>query len=222
MGLFNFFKNLESKKEKIVRMFYSDYPETPYISDERDFNDWINRATALPKQSLVDKKMMVRFDDGLLPGHIYMLYWLKKYTTKRVPVYFEYKYGIDFEKEKLFLINNGYLEYTLKPSRKGEEAINKHYEVIEAHTPPKPDRSIEGISKQIIAQKDNIKRNGFKEYKFLANRNCCEMCAALNGKHFPISKFKIGVNAPPIHDGCRCSISAYDDDSDYEAWLNNL
>lgn len=45
---------------------------------------------------------MTPYSDGLLPGHIYMLYWLKKYKNKRVPAYFEYRYGIDFEKEKSF------------------------------------------------------------------------------------------------------------------------
>lgn len=47
--------------------------------------------------------MMVRNEDGLLPGHIYMLYWLNKFTNKRIPQYFEYEYGIDFEKEVILL-----------------------------------------------------------------------------------------------------------------------
>ena len=88
--------------------------------------------------------------------------------------------------------------------------------------PPKPDLSIEGISKQILLQRDSIRKNGFKEYEFITNRNCCEVCARLNGKHFPISALKIGVNAPPMHEGCSCSIAAYEDRQAYEDWLNSL
>ena len=87
---------------------------------------------------------------------------------------------------------------------------------------PKPDRSIEGISKQILAQRDSLVRNGFKQYEFMANSGCCEKCAALNGKHFRISNLKIGVNAPPMHEGCRCSIASWVDDAKYEAWLNSV
>ena len=86
----------------------------------------------------------------------------------------------------------------------------------------KVDTSDEGITEQILAQRDNMRRNGFKEYEFIANTNCCEICAALNGKHFYISELKTGVNAPPMHAGCRCSIAAYEDSADYEAWLNKF
>ena len=87
---------------------------------------------------------------------------------------------------------------------------------------PKPDRSIQGISAQTMKQRDSMIRNGIKQYEFIANSNCCEACAALNGKHFPISKLAIGVNAPPMHDGCRCSIAAHMDDEEYDAWLDHL
>jgi SPP1 gp7 family putative phage head morphogenesis protein len=80
----------------------------------------------------------------------------------------------------------------------------------------------DAISAQILLQRDSMRRNGFKEYEFIANRDCCAVCAALNGKHFPISKLKIGTNAPPMHEGCKCSIAAYENDDDYEAWLNSL
>lgn len=89
-------------------------------------------------------------------------------------------------------------------------------------TRAKPDLSIEGISKQILAQRDSMIKSGFKKYEFIANRGCCDICAKLDGKHFAISKMKIGVNAPPMHEGCRCSISAYEDEAEYEAWLNSV
>lgn len=207
--------------KQIIKRFYADYPEQPYISNERK-EDWIEKAELFPKQCIIPKSMMERYSDGLLPGHIYMLYWLDKYTNKNVPAYFEYKYGLDFDKERTYLRENGYLDAMHKPTQKGEEAITKHFDVIQDHTKPKPDRTIEGISAQIIAQRDSLKSEGIKEYTFIANSNCCEICAKLNEKHFLVSELKIGVNAPPMHDGCRCSIAAYFDRKEYDDWLNNL
>ena len=65
-------------------------------------------------------------------------------------------------------------------------------------------------------------KNGFKEYTVIANSSCCDICAKLNGKHFAIKDLKIGVNAPPMHEKCSCSIAAYEDSQEYEEWLNNL
>lgn len=229
MKLFDFLKTQTTQASpnnphlvvnKIIAMVYADYPEKPYISPDRKI-EWIEMAKQFPKTTPVQKHMMQRFANGLLPGHVYMLYWLKKNTNKKVPSYFEYKYGIDFEKEKLFLYKEGYLDSMNKPTAKGEKVIEIHSKVIENHS-PKRDLSTDGISKQILASKDNIIRNGFKEYEFIANRDCCQICAALNGKHFPVAKLKIGVNAPPMHDGCKCSIAAYEDDKEYGAWLNCL
>lgn len=207
--------------KQIIKLYYADYPETPYISNERKA-DWLEKAQIFPKQSIIPKSIMNRFSDGLLPGHIYMLYWLKKHTNKIVPSYFEFKYGIDFEKEKSFLYSGGYLDIDNKPTEKGEAAIKKHYSIIEKHTPPKPDHSIEGISKQILLQRDSMLKNGFKEYTFIANSSCCDICAKLNDKHFKVKDLKIGVNAPPMHEKCSCSIAAYEDSKEYEEWLNNL
>lgn len=89
-------------------------------------------------------------------------------------------------------------------------------------TPTRKPLSIEDISKQILAQRDSLRRNGFKKYTIIANSGCCEICAELNGKHFLLSQFKIGVNAPPMHEGCKCSIAAYEDEEEYQKWLNSF
>lgn len=102
-----------------------------------------------------------------------------------------------------------------------EVAVKEHKKAVKNHA-PKPDRSIEGISKQILAQRNSFIKNGFKEYEFIANRDCCEKCAELNGKHFAIKDLKIGVNAPPMHEGCKCSIAAYEDAEEYKKWLNSF
>lgn len=123
----------DNYKQLIYEKFYSDYTEKPYISKDRELNtNWLEQIELFPAQSLVSKSMMTRYNDGLLPGHVYMLHWLKKYTNKHVPVYFEYRYGINFEKEKIYLIKNGYLKDN-KPTEKGEQALLNHRNVVENH-----------------------------------------------------------------------------------------
>lgn len=73
---------------------------------------------------------------------------------------------------------------------------------------------------QTEAQRQSFLANGFEEYTFHANRGCCSACADLDGKHFKIKDMMPGKNAPPMHPNCRCSVSAYEDDTEYEAWLD--
>lgn len=75
---------------------------------------------------------------------------------------------------------------------------------------------------QTDAQKLSFEKMGFEEYTFHANSNCCDACQALNGKHFKIKDMMPGENAAPLHPGCRCSCSAYEDSDEYEAWLDFL
>lgn len=75
---------------------------------------------------------------------------------------------------------------------------------------------------QIEAQKQSFERNGFEEYEFISLETACGICKNLNGKHFKIKNMEIAVNAPPCHPNCRCSIAAYEDSEEYEAWLDYL
>lgn len=72
---------------------------------------------------------------------------------------------------------------------------------------------------QTEAQKQSFIRNGFAQYTFLAIGTACEACRALNEKHFDIDKMMPGENAPPMHPNCRCSVAAYMDSEEYEAWI---
>jgi SPP1 gp7 family putative phage head morphogenesis protein len=75
---------------------------------------------------------------------------------------------------------------------------------------------------QTEAQKQSFERNGFEEYEFLANSSCCPECQKLNGKHFKVKDMMPGKNAAPMHPGCRCSVAAYEDSEEYNAWLDYL
>lgn len=126
----------EKYRCKIYKMFYKGYPEMPFISQDREFNtNWIEQAQMFPEQSILKKSKMIRFSDGLLPGHIYMLYWLGKYANRRIPAYFEYDYGIHFVVEKDFLKKHGYLNDIDKPTGLGRQAIEVHYDIIEERHP---------------------------------------------------------------------------------------
>lgn len=59
-------------------------------------------------------------------------------------------------------------------------------------------------------------------YTFHTNTGCCDICAAIDGKHFKIKDMQIGENAAPMHPHCRCSCSAYEDSEEYEQWLDFL
>ena len=124
----------EKFRDMIYRKYYNDYPEKPFISEDREVNtNWMEQAKMFPPQSIIPKQMMQRYSDGLLPGHVYLLHWIKNIHRKRIPVYFEYKYGIDAKKEMFFLKENGYLDDNNQLTDKGESALQKHKDVIENH-----------------------------------------------------------------------------------------
>lgn len=80
---------------------------------------------------------------------------------------------------------------------------------------------------QTEAQKQSFARNGFDFYEFICNfhdskSGTCEVCKALNGKHFKVENMMPGENAPPMHPHCRCSTAAWEDSDEYEAWLDYL
>lgn len=75
---------------------------------------------------------------------------------------------------------------------------------------------------QTEAQKQSFERNGFEEYKFIANGDCCGICKALDGKVFKVAKMMPGENASPMHPHCRCSTAAHSDRAEYDAWLDFL
>ena len=75
---------------------------------------------------------------------------------------------------------------------------------------------------QTEAQRQSFERNGFTQYKFIVNGNCCDVCAGIAGKVFDVDKMMPGENAPPLHPLCRCSTAAYSDRKEYDAWLDYL
>ncbi|MBQ1995841.1 MAG: minor capsid protein, partial [Clostridia bacterium] len=75
---------------------------------------------------------------------------------------------------------------------------------------------------QTEAQKQSFEKNGFTQYEFIANKNCCDICQEKDGKHFKVKDMMPGENAAPMHPHCRCSVAAYEDSKEYEEWLSFL
>ncbi len=120
----------EKFRKQIYKKYYSDYPEKPFISQARElYTNWSEQAEMFSGQ-IVEKRMMVRYTDGLLPGHVYILYWILKIHRKRVPSYFEYQYVICFSKEKYFLRKNGFIDENDELTLDGHAALSRHKEVI--------------------------------------------------------------------------------------------
>ena len=61
---------------------------------------------------------------------------------------------------------------------------------------------------QTEAQMQSFERNGYTHYVFIARESACDHCAPLDGMVFAVKDIRPGVNAPPIHPHCFCSIAA--------------
>lgn len=108
-----------------------------------------------------------------------------------------------------------------------------------------PDRAISAISKQFevskskagrlvmtesayfssAAQKDCYTALGVEKYKIVASfdHDTCELCAAMDGKVFKMSEYRVGLTAPPFHPWCRCCTCPYFEDMEglVERWTRN-
>ena len=90
-----------------------------YVSEERDLKQWESMISMFPNM-LVQKDKMVRDKDGLLPGHIYMLHWLKLnlIVIDEYQCILNMNIGIDFLKKNQYLQLKG-LIFKDKPTKLG-------------------------------------------------------------------------------------------------------
>ena len=97
-----------------------------------------------------------------------------------------------------------------------------------------PDRAIAAIAHQMGVSKRNAGRIFMTESAYFASasqkdcfndlvveqyvvvgtldRSTCELCGAMDGKVFPMSKYEVGSTAPPFHPWCRCCTAPYFED----------
>jgi SPP1 gp7 family putative phage head morphogenesis protein len=69
-----------------------------------------------------------------------------------------------------------------------------------------------------LAQKNAFAKLGVKEYEIVTalDEKTCEICGPLDGKHFPLPQWEVGITAPIYHPFCRCCTAPYFDDLDGE------
>lgn len=66
---------------------------------------------------------------------------------------------------------------------------------------------------------DSAKQVGVAQYKYIAEPDACDKCAALDSKVFDFEDAEIGINAYPMHPQCRCSQSMYVDRDEWDRKL---
>ena len=96
----------------IKHHFYDDYAEYPYISESRDVLEWERYPERFP-YGIVEKRQMIRLEEGILPGHVILLWRIgfDNFTTEStIPAYFEYRYGIHTDEAFKTLMQKGYVE----------------------------------------------------------------------------------------------------------------
>jgi len=117
-------KQTEEQLKK-VREIYKDHNEFPYISPERNLEQWLKKAKVTSTEK-VPKRSMERTEEGLLPGDIILLWRvsLGTYTTlPDFPKYFEYDYGIDASLHLKHLVEKNYIY--LQSAKASLPLINK-------------------------------------------------------------------------------------------------
>lgn len=62
-----------------------------------------------------------------------------------------------------------------------------------------------------------------KKYSFNATLdvNTCDTCGDLDGQIFTIKDAIFGVNCPPMHKGCRCTVTPVTSGKTEERWFRN-
>lgn len=66
------------------------------------------------------------------------------------------------------------------------------------------------------SQKEAFKELDVEEFEIVAtlDSHTSNICRKMDGKHFPMSKWEVGVNAPPFHVYCRSTTVPYFDDEE--------
>lgn len=66
-----------------------------------------------------------------------------------------------------------------------------------------------------VAKKDCFQELDVEEFQFVAtlDRHTSKLCQSMDGKHFKMSDYQIGVNVPPLHCWCRsCTVPYFGDE----------
>lgn len=134
MGLFDFLKtNSTPYRNKLERYYLeNNYPNLPALPSEEEAKELIEGGYA-GMGGLVPKENMKSLDNGLLRGHIVMLWWINDVKRSNVPRYFIFEYGLDFNREVSVLQSKGYLENSKTLTTKGKALLDDNKQLIREH-----------------------------------------------------------------------------------------
>lgn len=64
---------------------------------------------------------------------------------------------------------------------------------------------------------ESMKRLGIKQYVVIGtlDKRTCEFCGEMDGQIFNVEDAIIGINCPPFHKDCRCTIISYFDEETF-------
>ncbi|HCT63874.1 MAG TPA: phage head morphogenesis protein [Lachnospiraceae bacterium] len=65
-----------------------------------------------------------------------------------------------------------------------------------------------------VSRLDGYKASDVEEFEYVATLDLktSELCQRMDGQHFPMSEYQVGVNAPPLHPWCRSTTVPYFND----------
>lgn len=89
--------DLDNETVQKALSLYDKHDEAPYISPARNLSFWLG-CVEMGSESLVPKRNMNRLEEGILPGHIILLWRISfsTFTNESVhPKYFEFNYGLN-------------------------------------------------------------------------------------------------------------------------------
>ena len=74
-----------------------------------------------------------------------------------------------------------------------------------------------------IAQKEAYNELEVEEFEIVGtlDGDMCDICAPLDGTHYPMPQFETGVTAPPFHPNCRCTTCPYFADLGGSRWARD-
>lgn len=73
------------------------------------------------------------------------------------------------------------------------------------------------------AQQDAFKALDVEQFEYIATLDgkTSELCQSMDGKHFPMSEYQVGLTAPPLHPRCRSCTAPYFEDMEAPRWARD-
>lgn len=137
MGFFDLFKTPANPNQLKLKEYYqkNNYNVIPVLPPEEECAELFERSKLFGDSLFVHKSYMnyIDSDSKLLRGHIIMLWWIYEVSRKKVPLYFLFEYGIDFDDELHYLHNLELLDSNNHLTAKGQKTLEEYRHIVRQH-----------------------------------------------------------------------------------------